>query len=213
MYLGDFATGATVRKTFNTRDINNEPITLAGIGSPPSGPTVRVYKDGNTTEVSSGVTLTVDYDGRTGLHMLVVDLSSAPSTYAAGAEFKAVLTEGSVDGLDVSGTVLAEWSIENRFAEAGGSGSPAPPTAEEILAAIVAYLEDETHAMIGQEAFTEEASLAYMLRALYKLGIVETTQSATLKRVKNYAGTQTDHKADVSETTSLTTHGRLVAGP
>lgn len=112
-YLGDFASNSTVRGKFNTRQSDGTPITLAG------SPTLAVYKDSGTTESTAGVTLTVDFDGRTGLHDFVVVLSDA--FYAAGSNYQVVLTAGTVDGVSVVGVKIAEFSIENRSVDAVNS--------------------------------------------------------------------------------------------
>lgn len=105
-YLGDYVEHAIVNFKFATNQADGTPITLAGT------PTVAVYKDANTTESTAGVTLTVDFDSRTGLHHVQVD--TANGFYAPGNDFQVVLTAGTVDGIDVSGTVLAHFSIEYR---------------------------------------------------------------------------------------------------
>ena len=112
-YLGDFASGSTVRGKFNTRQSDGTPITLAG------SPTLAVYKDSGTTESTAGITLTVDFDGRTGLHDFVVVLSDA--FYAAQSNYQVVLTAGTVDGVSVVGVKIAEFSIENRSVDAVNS--------------------------------------------------------------------------------------------
>ena len=112
-YLGDFAAGSTVRGKFNTRQSDGTPITLAG------SPTLAVYKDSGTTESTAGITLTVDFDGRTGLHDFVVVLSDA--FYAAQSNYQVVLTAGTVDGVSVVGVKIAEFSIENRSVDAVNS--------------------------------------------------------------------------------------------
>jgi hypothetical protein len=110
-HLGDFAEDATVELFFNTTDkTNSAPITLAGT------PAVSVYKSGSTTEITAGVTLNVDYDSRTGMHRVVVDMSASAS-YTPGAEYKAVITTGTVDSTSVVGTEIGSWSCENRFQE------------------------------------------------------------------------------------------------
>lgn len=108
-YLGDFAPGATIRRLFNSEaTADGAPITLAGT------PVAKVYKDGSTTEVTTGVTLTVGFDTVTGLHSIVVDTSSDGTFYAAGSDFFVVLTAGTVDGISVVGKILAHFSLFNR---------------------------------------------------------------------------------------------------
>lgn len=105
MNLGDFSTGATVYLPFLTEDAIGTPITLAGT------PAVSVYKDGGTTESASGVSLTVDFDSRTGSHLVAIDTSSSGAFYATGHEFRAVLTAGTVNGVSKVGAVLGTFSL------------------------------------------------------------------------------------------------------
>lgn len=107
-HLGDYAPNATVRCWFNTSASTGAPITLAG------SPTVRVYKGGSTTEDDSGITLTVDFDGVTGLHVVTIDTSADAAFYTASNDFAIVLTAGTVDSVSVVGSVIAEFSIQNR---------------------------------------------------------------------------------------------------
>jgi hypothetical protein len=110
-YLGDFAAGKTVRGRFNTvRPSTGAPHTLAGT------PTLAVYKDGGTTESTAGVSLTVDFDGRTGLHVWTVDTSADGTFYSAGSDYAVVLTAGTVDGTSVAGIVVGVFSVANRSA-------------------------------------------------------------------------------------------------
>lgn len=119
-YLGDFPAGATVRRKFNTAQFSDgAPITLAGT------PAVKVYRDGSTTtEVTTGATLAVDFDALTGLHEVAVDLSSDATFYAAGHDYSVVLTAGTVGGTSVVGTVLAHFSIMNRYFGVDADGVP-----------------------------------------------------------------------------------------
>ena len=107
-YLGDFATGSTVRGAFNTRKADGTPITLAGT------PALSVYKDGNTTETTTGVTLTVDFDSRTGHHLFAIDTSNA--FYTSGSDFRVVITTGTVDSVSVVGVQVGSFSLANRSA-------------------------------------------------------------------------------------------------
>lgn len=89
--LGDRAPGATLMFFFNTR-VNGVAVTLD------TSPAAAVYKN-NTTESTSGVTLNVDYDNRTGLHQVLVDTSADSTFYAADNDFDVVLTAGQFGGL------------------------------------------------------------------------------------------------------------------
>jgi len=107
-YLGDFAEDTTLYFKFGTVNLSQAPTALT------SG-VLKVYKDDDTdTEVTTGITLNVDFDGVTGLNHVTIDLSSA-AFYATGSDYQVVITTGTVDSISVVGTVVREFSIENRF--------------------------------------------------------------------------------------------------
>lgn len=109
-YRGDYAPASTVVFNFNTASFSDgSPITLAGT------PALSVYKN-STTESTTGITLTVDYDSRTGMHHVVIDTSADGTFYAAGNDFDVVITTGTVGGTSVVGRVVGGFSLDNRSA-------------------------------------------------------------------------------------------------
>jgi hypothetical protein len=110
-YLGDITSGTTIRGSFNTRTAAGTPITLGGT------PVLSVYKDAGTTETTTGVTLTVDFDSRTGHHVFAVVTSDA--FYSTGSDYRVVITTGTVDGTSVVGTEVGSFSIQNRTVGTG----------------------------------------------------------------------------------------------
>lgn len=117
-YYGDIAEDATIRVGFNTNAADGTPTTLSGT------PAISIYKQGSTTESTAGVTLTVDYDSRTGYNVVVID-TSADAFYETGKDYQVVITTGTVDSVSVVGVVVASFSIENRPASTGGAPSAA----------------------------------------------------------------------------------------
>lgn len=110
-YLGDFKKGQTVRVKFNTFSQALLPTT------PSINPTVAIYKDSATEITTTGITQpTVDYDSKAGLHELVIDTSNA--VYEVGKDYDIVFTAGTVDGKDLTRTILRTFSIENRNIDA-----------------------------------------------------------------------------------------------
>ena len=105
-YIGDFVAGSVVRIKFNTFSQAYIPTT------PSVEMQFAVYKN-STSEITAGVIVTEDYDGKAGLHMVVVD-TSADAAYTAGEDYDVVFTAGTVDGKDLTRTVLRTFSIENR---------------------------------------------------------------------------------------------------
>lgn len=111
MTLGDFDASSVIYFKFSTyRPSTSAPFTLAG------APVLSVYKDGSTTESVTGVTLTVDFDGRTGLNHVAIDTSADGTFYAAGSNFDVVITTGTVDGVSAVGTVVGRFSLRKNSA-------------------------------------------------------------------------------------------------
>ena len=105
-HLGDFDAASVLYTKFTTyRPSTGAPFTLAGT------PVVSIYKDGSLTQSTAGITLTVDFDGLTGLHHLAIDTSADGTFYSAGSHFEAVITTGTVDSVSVVGSCVASFSI------------------------------------------------------------------------------------------------------
>lgn len=111
-YLGDYTEDyADLNFPFTSRQFSSgAPFTLAGT------PSLRVYKSNDIAQSTAGITLSVDFDGLTGLNNVKIDLSS-DAFYVVGEDYKVVIQAGTVDGVSVVGEVVASFSIENRFAE------------------------------------------------------------------------------------------------
>jgi hypothetical protein len=110
MYRGDFWLNATILFKFTTRKFSTgAPFTLAGT------PALAAYPDGSTTELTAGITLTVDFDGRTGLNHVAVAATTG-NGYITGTNYDLVITAGTVDGVSVVGEVIGSFSIEARSA-------------------------------------------------------------------------------------------------
>src|SRR3990167_5336180 len=109
MYHGDIALGETIDIKFTTVSTTGAPTTLAGT------PVVSAYPGNSTTELTTGITLTVDFDARTGLHN-VRGVGTSGNGYATATNYALVITTGTVGGTSVVGYVIGTFSIENRSA-------------------------------------------------------------------------------------------------
>lgn len=111
MSLGDFDTSTIVYGKFTTyRPSTGAPFTLA------STPALSVYKDNSTTQSTTGVTLTVDFDSVTGLHHFAIDTSADGTFYSAGSFFDIVITTGTVDSISAVGTVVGRFTLRKTSA-------------------------------------------------------------------------------------------------
>lgn len=95
--------GETVNYKFTT-SVNGVPTQLAG------SPAVACYVGSSTTERTAGVTLTVDFDARTGLNNVAI-VATSGNGYAAGERITLVITAGTVGGYSVVGTVVGEFCV------------------------------------------------------------------------------------------------------
>jgi hypothetical protein len=106
--IGDFSKGDTVDLYFTSVNASGVPTTLSGT------PAVSVYKNNSTTQSTSGVTLTADFDGVTGLNQVRITTNSDGTFYDVGGSFSVIVTTGTVGGSSVVGYVVGSFSIEAR---------------------------------------------------------------------------------------------------
>jgi hypothetical protein len=109
-YIGDFRLGETFDTKFcTTAAATGAPTTLAGT------PVISAYVGNSTTQITAGITLSVDFDGVTGLHNVRV-VATSGNGYATASNYQLVITTGTVGGTSAVGYVIAEFSIEARSA-------------------------------------------------------------------------------------------------
>jgi hypothetical protein len=106
MSLGDFDLSAVIYFKFTTyRPSTGAPFALGGT------PAISVYKDNSTTQSTTGVTLTTDFDSVTGLNHVAIDTSADGSFYSSGSFFDVVITTGTVDSVSAVGSVVGRFTI------------------------------------------------------------------------------------------------------
>jgi hypothetical protein len=106
-YCGDLALEQSVDVFFTTVNSSGVPTTLSGT------PELAVYEANGTTEITSSETLTVDFDGRTGLNHVRITATAA-NGYEAGKDYTVTIITGTVGGSSVVGYVVGSFSVENR---------------------------------------------------------------------------------------------------
>lgn len=127
--MGDFTLGDTVDCKFTTRRFTTgAPHTLAGT------PVVSAYPDNSTTQITAGITLSVDFDSVTGLNNVRV-VASGGNGYAAGSTYYLVITTGTVDSVSVVGEVIGSFSL-SRSAAYTRLGAPAGASVSADVASI-----------------------------------------------------------------------------
>lgn len=145
--LGDFATSTVVYGKFTTyRPSTGAPHTLAGT------PALSVYKDNSTTQSTTGVTLTADFDSVTGFNHFAIDTSADGTFYSAGSFFDVVITTGTVDSVSAVGTVVGSFTLEKgaAFARIGATGSGLTSLASQAsVNTIDDFLDTEVAAILA----------------------------------------------------------------
>lgn len=101
-YYGDRPVGSIWWFDFNT-SVNGVPTSLLG------SPSLSCYKN-STTESTAGLTLTVDYDGKTGMNHVVVDMTADATFYAAGNDFSVQIAAGTIGGQSVANVECGAFS-------------------------------------------------------------------------------------------------------
>lgn len=76
-------------------------------------PVLSCYEANSTTEITAGITLDVDFDGRTGLNHVRMVITDA-NGYSVGNDYAVVITTGTVGINSRVGMVVGTFSIENR---------------------------------------------------------------------------------------------------
>lgn len=109
MYHGDIRLGDTIDIKFTTRQISGAPSTLS------SSPVISAYPANSLTEITAGITLTVDFDSRTGLNNVRV-VATSGNGYATATNYTLVITTGTVNSVSVVGECIGSFSIEARSA-------------------------------------------------------------------------------------------------
>jgi hypothetical protein len=101
----DYALESTFDVKFTSRIFaTGVPGTLAG------SPVVEIYEDNGTTQITAAETLTVDFDGVTGLNNLRI-AATAANGFEAGKSYSAVISAGTVSGVSVVGEVIANFTL------------------------------------------------------------------------------------------------------
>jgi len=136
MFHGDIRLGDTIDIKFTTRSFSTgAPTTLAGT------PVISAYPGNSVTQITAGITLTVDFDAVTGLHNVRV-VATSGNGYATATNYALVITTGTVGGVSVVGEVIGSFSIEARSALM-------PATAARTLVVDAAGLADANAVKVG----------------------------------------------------------------
>lgn len=111
-HLGNFAPGAVLDfKVHTRRDDTFLPASLAGT---PAAVLYKANSTGETLAAPAGLVLTPDFDGKTGCHHVRLDTAADVALYTA-AHYQVVLAQGTVNGVDHAGAVLATFGLDGQL--------------------------------------------------------------------------------------------------
>lgn len=112
-YLGDFAEDDTVYIMFNTFDSNDPSASVTMTNFVNTD--VHIHKDDGLTQRNNaaGITVSVDFDGITGSHMIKIDTSddTVAGFWVTGSEYFVRIEGTTIDAATVN-AVVAHFSIE-----------------------------------------------------------------------------------------------------
>ena len=104
--MSDYQVGDTIYHKFTTRAFaSGVPTVLAG------SPVVSIYEDDSITQITAGITLSVDFDGVVGLNHLTV-VATGANGFETGKFYQAVITTGTVSAVSVVGEIVWTFSLE-----------------------------------------------------------------------------------------------------
>lgn len=108
-YYGDIRLGDTIDVKFSTIQVSGAPTTLSG------SPVISAYVGNSTTQLTAGITLSVDFDSVTGLNNVRV-VATSGNGYTTASNYDLIITTGTVNSVSVVGYKVASFSIEARSA-------------------------------------------------------------------------------------------------
>lgn len=108
--MRDITLGNTIYIKFTTRAFSTGvPTTLAGT------PVLSIYEENNLTQITAGVSVTIDYDSVTGLNQATI-VATSGNGYESGKSYDLVITTGTVGGVSVVGEVVGSFTVESEAA-------------------------------------------------------------------------------------------------
>lgn len=178
--MTDYTLGDTLDIKFTTRAFaTGIPTTLAG------SPVISAYPGNSTTQITTGITLSVDFDSVTGLHNIRV-VATSGNGYATATDYALVITTGTVGGVSVVGEVVGEFTLGRAAAAVIGANIqtriPAALTANgNIKASVLEFLTTALTETAGQitAAFKQFFDVASPTGTMKALTLVATATNLT----------------------------------
>ena len=144
--MRDITLGNTIYHKFTTRAFaTGIPTTLAGT------PVISAYEENNLTQITAGVSITVDYDSVTGLHQVTI-VATSGNGYESGKSYDLVITTGTVGGVSVVGEVIGSFTVESSSAFTR-LGAPAGASVSADVADVPTVAEFNARTILAADYF------------------------------------------------------------
>ena len=106
----DYTVGDTIYMKFTTRQFSTgTPFILD------DSPVLSAYEDASVTQITAGVSLTVDLDSVTGLNLATI-VATGGNGFEVNKHYAIVITTGTVDSVSVVGEVVGEFTLSQSAA-------------------------------------------------------------------------------------------------
>lgn len=221
-YFGDIRLSDTIDVKFCTVTTTGAPTQLAG------SPVISAYPSNSTTQLTAGITLSVDFDSVTGLNNVRV-VASGANGYLTATNYALIITTGTVGGTSVVGYEVGSFSIENRSAvmpttaartldvSAGGEAGVdwanvgSPTTSLNLSGTTTLTLTDLTSTAQTEASAVpaSTATLASMIKWMFLLSRNKITQTATTQVAKANDDSTTVGTSTVSDDATTFTRGKF----
>ncbi len=109
MSVPDYPVGVTLDFKFTTRQFSTGAPFAFDSGA------VEVYEDNDITQITVGDTLTLEFDGVTGLHNIRI-VATGGNGFEAGKSYSVVVSAGTVDSVSVVGEVIQQFTLDRSAA-------------------------------------------------------------------------------------------------
>jgi len=146
----DRTLGDTIYFKFSTRAFaTGIPTTLSGT------PVLSAYEDASVTQITSGVSVTADLDGVTGLNLATI-VATSGNGFEAGKQYGIVITTGTVDSVSVVGEVVGNFTLEASAAFTR-LGAPAGASVSADIADVPTVAEFNARTLTAADYFDPAA--------------------------------------------------------
>lgn len=183
--MTDRTLGETIHLKFTTRAFaTGIPTTLSGT------PVLSAYEDASTTQITAGVSITVDLDGVTGFNLATI-VATGGNGFEAGKQYGIVITTGTVGGVSVVGETVDNFTLEASAAFTR-LGAPAGASVSADIADVPTVAEFNARTIAAADYFDPATD------AVANVTLVATTTTNTDMRGTDGANTTVPDNASIA---------------